>query len=48
MTTPTTSPKHDPQPCPHENISTTLILCQGEVTSASTVCDDCNTTLTNN
>jgi hypothetical protein len=45
---PAAGPKSDPQSCPHENISTTLIVYQGAVTSAQTVCDDCNTTLTNN
>jgi hypothetical protein len=48
MTMPATSPEPEPQPCPHENITTTLIAYQGKVISAETVCDDCNTTLTDN
>jgi hypothetical protein len=48
MSMPTTSSEHDRQPCPHENITTTLIVYQGEVISASTLCDDCTTTLTDN
>jgi hypothetical protein len=44
---PAASPEPESQPCAHENITTTLIAYQGAVISAQTVCDDCNTTLTN-